>query len=486
MNLTSSINPILAALFGLTLFSLGFFNDSISFKFLIFSTFVSIGIFLLSIPMNWAIYILFFYLGIEGFAKMMTQYHPIIHVGADILIVTLWIRILITQIIQRKGLPTTYPPLTFLFFIHFLWFTVTLANPYSLSLFASLAGAKLYLTIVSLFFFGYYLSSDLKTVESFMTPWLMICVLQVATSLYQAAIGPSSVLSLSPTYAFALKKFEGYAFRPFGLTSQAGGPSVFLYLCTPFMVYFLFYSRSLLTKLAIPLLLFTSTLTVFVCQVRSSLLKTILGGAGVFFFATRNLQTLSQKTRKGTFLAIGIATIGIILIGPYWIDKILDANPDNQRAFDRSLSLFEYKNVSQARSGALDRFLKYTELVPLGAGLSRMGSASGKFQELIAANHYFSNTFFSDNLWIELLVDLGLPGLIIFTLILISIIIKAFMGFLKIQNPEFKAVQWTLICALGAILIGAYGAEPILYNPEGAFFWFFSGVALRIPTLDQV
>ncbi len=479
------LRPTLISILCICLLFIGFYMDKLQFKFVLFTLFFGIGSVFLVAPINWTIHLFVIYLGVEGFAKLMTNYNPIIHVGSDILIISLWIRILLTVLIQRKSLPIRYPPLTSLFLIHAIWFVITITNPSALSLLASLAGAKLYLTIVSLYFFGYYLTTDVKKIKSFMIPWIVIAALQIGPSLYQSYIGPSSVTSLSPNYVHALEKYKGYAFRPFGLTSQPGFPGIYIYISFLFLLHFIFYSRSLLISLGMIFLLPGAIVTLFVCQVRSALLKTILGSIAFLLPTIKKIAKSSLKTKALTISMVAAATMSILIASPILINKVSEGNKDNLRAVNRTLTLFDYNNVSKARSGAMNRFITYAEMVPFGAGLSRIGAAAGKFQELLQMDRLFGVDFFSDNLWIELLIDLGIPGLIIINLIIFMILKIGITGFFTIKDPELKALQWTVLCSLCTILIGAYGAEPILYNPEGPFFWFFSGMLVRIPKLDQ-
>ena len=476
-------NVIFAALTVFAL-SMGVLVDTLNFRTVGYALLGLGASLILFLPMTWCISILFLYIGVEGCAKMMTNYNPIVHVGADLIIVFLWTRSAIHWIAQRKlGLPQL-PPLTYLFGAHLIWFLITVLNPYALSLFASLAAAKLYITVMSLYFFGYYLTKDVQTARSFFIPWIIVGIAHGITGMYQSSVGPSSVTSLSSSYAFALIKYKGTAFRPFGLGQQPGTPAVFAYLSIPFALYFIFFARSRVVPLV---LLFSLPLTaaiLFVCQIRSALLKALINIAGSFFVFLSGSRSLSAETRRVIYIGISTLLICSLVLIPYLLKGLTNLNEENQRAVERSLSLFSSK-VAGAREGAMDRFIDYTMMAPLGAGLSRMGSAAGKFQDLISMNRYFTGGFFSDNLWIELVVDLGIPGMIIYTLLLIMIMAQGSMNYWQECDPQNKILQGIIIVSLFSILVGAYGAEPILYNPEASFFWFFSGVLLRLGSLGQ-
>ncbi len=466
-------------------FILGNVLYTLTFKVIAYFLFIIAGCTILFAPMNICIFIFFLYLGVEGFAKLLSAYNPIIHVGADIFIFSLWSRIGFRLITRQAQIPRQFPPLTLLFIIHFCWFSITILNPYSLSFLASLAGMKLYVTIISLYFFGYALAESIDQVRFFMIPWVIVAFFQTGTSLYQASIGPSSVLSISPYYGYALEKLGNYAFRPFGLTSLPGLPSIFIYLAAPFLIYFIFYSKNFWYALFLAAILPFSGITLFVCQIRSALLKSLFGIFSYFLITLSRFPSLNHKTKKILLMGVPLCIGSLFITGPFLTQQLLKQHADNQRAIERSLTLFDYNNVSQARDGALNRFLTYAKLAPLGAGLSRVGAAAGKFANLNEVDRNFPFTFFSDNLWVELVVDLGLPGTFIYTCILVMIFFYGISNYLRLQNEALKGIYGAILCALIAIFLGAYGAEPLLYNPEGSFFWFFSGVLMRLPSLDQ-
>lgn len=447
---------------------------------------LSLGcVLVLFLPLRVCLQILFLYIGIEGFAKLLTNYNPVIHVGADLFIMALWIRTALERIIKRENQPIQYPPLSLLIGIHFLWFVVTIANPYSLSLIASLAGIKIYVTITSLYFFGYYLAKDAKEIRALLFPWVVVCFLQVITALYQAKVGPSSVTSISESYVTVLQKYQGYAFRPPGLASQPGGPAIFVYLTVPVILYFVFHTRSILASAILILSLPACLVTMLVCQIRSALLKAIVGALGFVGATLLRTQQITAKTRGLIIMGIVAAGILLALFTPYILSSISDKDSTNDMAVKRTMSLFNLESIQKARYGALDRFWKYAKKAPFGAGLSRSGSAAGKFADLIKKDHYFKDEFFADNLWVELVVDLGLPGATIYTLMLLMIVFYGVSGF-RVQDADLRPLHNAIFFSLFAILLGAYGAEPILYNPEGAFFWFFAGVLVRIQHQNKV
>lgn len=478
-------NYFLLPLFALSLLFFNVYFPEFGFKSFAFIAFSIVLMGISLIPIRWGLVFVFFYIGLEGFLKVVSNYHPVIHVGADIMVILLCIKAVLESFNQGRSPLAENPPLALLFVLHFVWVTICLFNPYGLGLVPSLAGAKIYTSMVLLFFFGFYQTKSMRDAHLFMLPLLLVALLHLIFGIYQGMIGEQSVLSLHPRYAIQLAKYQNTAFRPFGLTNLPGGPAVYLAFVFPVLMYFIFTVRSHLLRWlmisAIPAGIFLFLL----CQVRSSLLKMIIGSA-VFLIAT--VWHISRQSRRMSIalITLTLVTAGTVYVLPQLISVSIRQNVDNEDAIDRSLSLFDLDRVSAARRGAMERFLKYSEEIPLGAGFARVGAAGGTFLEEQRRNPFFGeNYFFSDNFWINCLVEIGLPGMILMTLILGGI----FYSGLKVtrSNLEYRPqlLSYALFGALLAMLIGLYGAEGILYNPDASFFWFFSGVLLKLPYLDD-
>jgi hypothetical protein len=435
----------------------------------------------MALPYRWAIRVLFFYLGFEGMAKILSGYNPIVHVGSDLLVCALTARWFLTFLIKRDKLPEYKPPLTVIFAAHFIWFLIEFLNPYSLGLIPSIAGAKLYITMTLLYAYGFYLCTDLKEIHWFMGIWIVIGALQVILSLQQAAIGPASVLMISGNYAEPLRKFRGQAFRPFGMTALAGGPSIFIFLIGPFLLYFLVQAKSVLLKVALGLLIPASVVVITFCQVRSALIKMMIGSA---LFILLGFTQAPREIKKKIFFSVPIAALLLIFLLPKMTSHWVEYQGENAAALERTMSTFDPTKISGARAGAMDRIVSAAVRVPLGAGLSRTGAAAGKFAAEVSADPYFPEGFFSDNFWAAVISELGIPGALIITIIMVMIVIRGAKGLRLIKNPGVSAAQAVILSSLIMIIVGLWGAEGILYNPEAAFFWFFSGVLMRLPDLD--
>ena len=145
------------------------------------------------------------------------------------------------------------------------------------------------------------------------------------------------------------------------------------------------------------------------------------------------------------------------------------------------MSLFDYNKVAGSRRNTWDRFIIYATEVPLGAGLSRTGAAGGKFADQInSADDPFGNAFHTDNFWLATIIDLGIPGSFLLSLLIAAIFLRGLKYLKKIQHPDHRLVHLSLLCGIFGSGVGMYGAEAMLYNPEASYFWFFSGCLIAL------
>lgn len=477
-----SFIALAATAFALTA-TVGFRPDLLTAKTGLLSFFSIVGICITLIPFDWAITVFFCYVGIEGFAKLMSSYNPVVHVGTDILVVILVTRAVLQNLFLREGLPRKFPPLTPLFALHFGWFILAIANPYALGLVASLAAAKLYVTMPLLFFFGYAHATSVSRVRRFMVPWIAVAVIQSAASIYQASVGPASVTGLHPLYGQLLERYA--AFRPFGLTSLPGMPAVYVFITLPFAIYFLISSSSLIIKGLSMALLPGGAVTLFICQIRSALLKGIIGSSVFLFLAIKWMKFANPLVRRNTMIAAASIVAIVALVTPQALKLMVESYKDNEEAVERSLTIFDFDKASKARGGAIKRLMYYATLSPLGSGLSRTGAAGKLFNSDRAHDPFSKVVYFTDNLWVALVVDLGIPGAMIMAMLVLAILIRGAIALRNYDNSELKLLHAAIYCNTFVITLGSFAAEPILYNPEASMFWFFSGVMMRLPSLER-
>lgn len=484
MNIARFAQLSIYLLTALVVMTMGWMFPQLNFKGVAVSILITVLLVITVIPMKWALLFCLIYIGFEGFLKIISDYHPLVHIGSDVVVVLLFLRTLLKSFSRGNPLPNHFPPLFALFLFHFSWVVITLFNPYSLGVVSSIAGSKIYVTMPLLFFFAYYECESLDDFHFFIRGIIFVAILHTGFGLYQAVIGPESVLSLHPRYAIQLEKYKNTAFRPFGLTNLPGGPAVYLAPVLPLAMYYAFVQKNVMRLFLISFCSAGLSL-VFLCQIRSALLKVILGCAifviGYLFIALR-----SKEKRKVGVGAIVFAAIMLSLVVPKLLSFSITQNEENEYAVERSLTLFDIEKISRARRATFGRFVTYLQDVPFGAGFSRVGAAGGAFQNLKAKDPFFKEDyFFADNFWIACLVEVGIPGMLALTAIIFMILYKGAKSLKKLKDADHRLAICALLGATVPLIVGLYGSEGILYNPDAFFFWFLSGILLKIPSMKN-
>jgi hypothetical protein len=461
-------------------FILSLFLDQLGFKFFSISIMILTALSIVILPTKISLFLALIFISFQGFLKVISNYHPVVHLGADIVIITLVLKLLFQMATKNFAIKAKAPPFTFLFVMHFCWLFVVCFNPYSLSFISSIAGSKIYISMFFLYFFGYYLVNNKKDVHNFFILFIVLTIIHNVFAIYQGFMGPSSVTSIHPRYAIQLQKYLTTAFRPFGLTNLPGGPSVYIYSTLPFFAYFIYIGKNILMSAFLFAWLPISGLTLMFCQVRSALLKGIISLVIFFITLLSSQLKISYMSRLKYVLGSALALMLIVYSLPQFMDLSVDVNSENEKAFERSLSSFDIETISHSRRNALERFILYFKTVPLGAGFSRVGASAGAFSDLNKADKHFpQGFFFADNLFITLLIEIGLPGLMILSLLIFLIIGKGILLWRNEKRQEVIPIQLAILSALIAISLGSLGAEGIIYNPESCFFWLFAGILMR-------
>lgn len=473
------------SLFALAVIVFHIIVPELGFKSLAFAVFTVAMTVIILIPVKWGLVFTFLYIGLEGFLKIVSNYHPVIHVGADVLVIVLTLKTIFESFTGQDKESKFTPPLVLLFAFYFIWVVITLFNPYSLGLIPSLAGAKVYVTMLLLYFFGYSQTKSLKDADDFIKPLIAVVLIHTVLGIYQGMVGPESVLSLHPGYAKQLYKFKNFAFRPFGLTNLPGGPAVYLSFMFPMALYVIFTFRHWLMRATMTIFLPAGIFLFLLCQVRASLIKMIIGSVifllGLIFFS-------SKKRGQLQYILIFLTgvTAGMIYFLPQILNIYMQQNELNVMAVDRSLTIFDLEKVSKARFAVWPRFSAYLQTAPLGAGFSRIGGASVKFTEERQQDPFFKDDyFFADNFWVACLIEIGIPGMILLSLIVACIWWRTMKTVLRLKHFKPKLLALAVFSSITAMMVGLYASEGILYNPDACFYWFFAGVVMKLPLIED-
>jgi len=428
------------------------------------------------------------YLLIEGALKIFSNYNPVVHVGSDLLLMLLFIRLLgrRSQMMQVHPAPDfsqvrLVVPYLMLFWI---WVGVQFLNPWGLGLLPSLAALKIYVMPMLVFFAVAFLLSD-RELENI--PFFILCLglAEAIVATIDGALGDGYLPTLHPRYIATMSdRFVGMLYRPFGTTSLPGAPSVWMTHCLIAALLTLhgLNNNMRLSNLAklwrktIATLFFPFAIaTLILCQGRTMLLRFgLLTALGVIL--SGNKKAIAALAIIGT-----PAVLSFPLLDGLARDGTL-APADALRVLQitsRFTSLGSGDTWTTAREGALGAMLRLSEATNLGIGLSRVGAASSLWGAKIADDPVFGDDWsFADNLYRCLFTEVGIAGLSAYLLLLVAIVV------LCLRRGTFAgrliAVNCLVFCLAG------FGSEGVLYQPDAAFFWLYAAWALRLPRTGEV
>lgn len=419
------------------------------------------------------------YLMFEGAAKVWTSYHPVVHVGSDLvlmfIVVRLWNRAVMGKFPQPKWSTANY--ITGFLGMFWLWVGVQFANPWGLGFVPSLAGLKVYVIPMLSFFTVAYL---LKREEIRVIPKLVFCLglAQCFFALTDYTLGADFMAALHPNYGQINAQFlHGYPYRPFGTTHLPGAPSLWVFHSSfaALLVFYLIRTKRIelpqlwqkLLVIYIPL----SILTLVACQVRIAVIRFLLLG-------TIGLLLSGRKSFRLT--VTGIATI-IVFFSVYspqpYKEDIRSYNAVNKKfsqAFSRIQTLQSARSWKSARTDllALRRLQERAQSTLMGTGLSRTSAASSPWQARIAKDRHFGPEWsFTDNVLLTLFTELGAGGLLSY-LALVAVILIVLLN--TGTFPGRLAAAYCLV-----IFGSGVASEGILYQPDASAFWGAVGLGLR-------
>ncbi len=443
-------------------------------------------------PRPLSLLILFGYLAIEGFLKLVSNYSPIVHVGIDLIVLALSATVVLGAVVLRRArLP--HLPWTRLILLYAFWLVLQLFNPHSAGLVPSLASFKIHLTMVPLYFLGAALFREPREVTQFLTAVAVIAMVPFGMALAQYALGPASVLDLSPRFWQNISHFHEW--RPFGTSATPGGSSVYAYLAIPLALVVLVAPSARHGSRFLALLCITLAAATFVVSgVRQVFLGCVL--------AVLIMTGLMLSRGRGRVVAALLLVAALVFSAYTVVDSVLrpmataalqrdPTLPDIWRERDvtrRMLTLTDPVTYLEARGNPLGAIWYRVQRYPFGAGLGRTGSAAGAFQREIAADPRSAaisrDVGWSDNFFADMIVETGVPGVVMLTLILLGMLAGAWRLARTAQDPTTVAAAAALAGFFFSILAMSWGSQPLLGNPITAYFWFLSGVLAALRRME--
>ncbi len=432
-----------------------------------------------------ALLIFFGYLSVEGMIKLMGNYHPVVHIGLDIVLwmmIGVWVMRAILA--RRASLPRV--PMLALVGLHVTWIIVLLFSPYTASLYVGLASFKIHLSMIPLYVLGYLAARNDDDPRRFLRVLTVLWAITFVFTIFQYVAGPGSPLDVSGP---ALARFAAYfhEWRPFGTTALPGGQAVYAFLAVPFALCLILRGEYRLRDPIMMVCISAAAAVFFVSGARQLLL-----GCLIILLVMSGLQVMR---RQGRVVGVGLALLILGVSSYVAVEQVI--LPEAQATLggrldvpkiwqqrnpvERFRSLLEPSTYATARSGGIGLIVQRLQEVPLGAGLGRTGSAGGALAGELADDPFSAQLQarygFQDNFFAAMLVETGIPGTLLLTTILVGMLVIAVRLALESRDPPDAALGSLVAGYMAAMLVMSWGSQPLLSNPLLAFFWFLGGLA---------
>ena len=150
---------------------------------------------------------------------------------------------------------------------------------------------------------------------------------------------------------------------------------------------------------------------------------------------------------------------------------------------DRFQTLLDRQTYITARRGGFALVWDRITSAPFGAGLGRTGAAASALGDALEQDQLDASLQerfgFQDNYFAAMIVETGIPGTLIMTIILIGLGLRAVRLSRRAPTVEDSAFGSLVAGYMLAMFIMSWGSQPLLANPTVAFFWFLGGMAGR-------
>ena len=417
---------------------------------------------------------------VEGQGRVLWSYHPVMRIIFDFTILLAFLKSLIKHqfVFPIKQIPK---PFLFALLFHFLWFFVQIFNIKNVGYVGVIAASKIYIFPFLVLFL--FLMNPFQEDKKLMTELILfVCImfiLEGTLSNHQMKLGEDFLYGITGYYRKATKNiFTGIAFRPFGTGHLPGAISTYFMLTIGFM--FLIPTKNFWIKALKALAIVVSLFSLFIMQVRASLIKELL----ILMILTLVLL-LNSANRSAHFLkSVILTSIAILLIGFAPPMEKLFPDLNLKMSTERLMKLKNTKKISEHRaSPSLFLSVMKEKLTdnPLGLGPGRTGAASGIASNAIKNDPVYGveYSWTHDNLYISLAIDLGF-GMIFYLMLIfgfpLALIYYSF--FVPVTSQSYRIIAISAITPL-VLVIGNWGALGIPYNPESFFFWFWVAIGLN-------
>lgn len=439
-----------------------------------------------------AIYVYIAWCWMDGTIRGVFDSSPVAIVARDIVMGVIVVGWAARRLQTRGDDPIRFPPTTLLVGLFVILCILQLANPFSLGLVRSLAGLKVHLTPLPMFFLAYDVfrhRSQIRTLLLFLT---LATLVIGAVSLVQYTQGrdwtwthfpgTKEVISQNMHASTVGAKLNSEdLFKPPGTTGFGGGAGWFIGFVFPLPFCLLLLSGpmkfSKLFRIFFGGCLFAFILLIFINGNRSSLVDALVC---VLAFG----MMTGGRLRVRTFTA-ALACLGVGLFG-WSLSQVISGGVTT----DRFSSLFS-DPIGALHNDRKTLFEEYGTIAlnsPMGVGLGRIGAAAG---HLGTASQHDDIGFsvFSEAYLGNMTFETGIIGAVLVSVIAASFLWLGYRALQALREPDDRLLASALLSVLLTLVLNFVVVSILLGPPGSILYWLCAAVLLRVflpPTAARV
>lgn len=420
--------------------------------------------------------VLVLYLGlVDGVIKLKTNSEMVSSLR-DLLIAAICAGALVRMVVRRE--PVRLPPLSGWVIAFVVLTLVEAANPNTLGVLKALGGFRQLLEWVPFFFLGYLLMRSKDRLRKLFLLLGVIALVNGLVSTVQTQLTPEELAGWGPGYAERINgtgSVSGRVYedengtvrvRPPALGSDLGFGGFVGVLALPGLLALLAIGRPSDRWLAL-LLCLGALLAVATSLQREAVLGAVI--------AAMALVALSASAgRRATRVLAGLLVVGALAFGL----ASTFAPRAGEGVFSRYASITPDKAASTSvnyRQKTLAQIPAVVAKYPLGAGLATAGAGAtfgGHSPAIIDGRAATAESQYN-----LINLELGLPGLLLWIALTITIVTLAARGLRRIGDVELRLSLAAVFATFIAFTIMGFAGPTTVNLPFGPFFWFAIGIA---------
>jgi len=421
-----------------------------------------------------AVLFLFVYITFDGLIKNLTSYNPFVHVAKDVFLLAILTAYLIPRLLKKESL-ISGTPINFLILIFALICFLQFLNPATHPI-VGLGGIKIHVLPIALFFIAFSVFETKEQIDRFVVVLVVLGTVVAIYSFVQYIQGAENVAKMGPGFSNVVydraalwrsTTTGSVNFRPFSTAQDCGAAAMYYLVTLPLALALLMAKRSSTTR---RLFLVSSAGLLFSALILSGVRTAWLGALlGLLLFGI-----LSKKARLFfvvLFLGALALYFALFLSSGGIMERIqLIANP--WQAFVESRSV-----------GITDHLVWAVNAYPFGRGLGRAGPGGAVFAQWFPQEA--SSFVGAHNYFLVMIYEIGVAGALVILWISLAVLRQGFNLLKQLQDKDLKWVAIGITSMLFAMLLTWLGGPTLMSNPAGYYFWFLSGMLLKLKYIDE-